>query len=102
MRKLASAAVGEGDFIPARAALEKGPIVAIIGRTGLGEDPRLAEAVAVFTRDLPDATILPVARRANIFGALDMGLGPDLLPGRVSAGSSSGARRDRAGLGPAA
>ena len=30
------------------------------------------------------ARIIPLARRGNIFGALDMGLAPDLLPGRVA------------------
>ncbi len=59
-------------------------MVAIVGRAGYAEDRRVAEAVAAFARELPDATIMPVARRANVFGALDMGLAPTLLPGRVS------------------
>ena len=33
---------------------------------------------------LPKATFLPALRRGNVFGALDMGLAPGLLPGRVS------------------
>ncbi len=66
------------------AALAEGPIVAIVGRTSDAEDPRLAEAVAAFARELPDATIMPLLRRGNIFGALDMGLAPTLLPGRRS------------------
>ncbi len=90
LRKLAAGAVGDGDFVAARAALDEGPVVAIVGRTGLGEDSRLAEAVAAFARDLPDARILPLARRANVYGALDMGLAPDLFPGRVSAASAQG------------
>ncbi|MDH3250070.1 MAG: NADH-quinone oxidoreductase subunit NuoG [Acidimicrobiia bacterium] len=75
---------GEGRFASARAALDAGPVVALIGRTGYTEDPKLAEAVAAFVRSLPDASILPLARRSNVFGALDMGLAPTLLPGRVS------------------
>ena len=94
LRKLSSSAVGDGDYVAARAALNEGPVVAIVGQTGLGEDPRLAEAVAAFARDLPEATLLPVARRANIFGALDMGLAPDLLPGRVSTSNEA----ERAGI----
>jgi predicted molibdopterin-dependent oxidoreductase YjgC len=39
---------------------------------------------------LSDATLLPLLKRANVFGALDMGLAPTLLPGRVSIGSESG------------
>jgi NADH-quinone oxidoreductase subunit G len=79
---------GNGDYAEARAALSEGPIVALAGRTGLGEDPRLAEAVAAFVRDLPDGKVLPLARRANVIGALDMGLAPTLLPGRVSESSA--------------
>ena len=45
---LARLSDGEGDAAAARAALEQGPLVAIVGRTGLAEDPGLAEAVAAF------------------------------------------------------
>jgi NADH-quinone oxidoreductase subunit G len=76
-------------FKAARAALKEGPVVALVGRTGLAEDPRLAESVAAFADDLPDATVLPLIRRGNVFGALDMGLAPGLLPGRASAASAS-------------
>jgi len=77
---------GRGDLAGARAALERGPVVAVVGRTGLAESPGLAEAVAAFACGLPEAKVLPVARRSNIYGALDMGLAPNLLPGRVVAG----------------
>ncbi len=90
LRKLAAGAVGDGDFVAARAALDEGPVVAIVGRTGLAEDPRLAEAVAAFARDLPGAKVLPVTRRANVYGALDMGIDPELLPGRVSVSNEAG------------
>ncbi len=75
---------GEGRYADARAALDAGPVVALIGRSGYTEDPKLAEAVAAFVRTLPDVSILPLARRSNVFGALDMGLAPTLLPGRVT------------------
>lgn len=75
---------GDDRFADARAALDSGPVVALIGRTGNTEDPKLAEAIAAFVRTLPEATLLPLARRSNIFGALDMGLAPTLLPGRAS------------------
>ncbi|MBN2113861.1 MAG: molybdopterin-dependent oxidoreductase, partial [Acidimicrobiia bacterium] len=74
---------GEGEAAAARAALEQGPLVAVVGRTGLTEDPALAEAVAAFAEGFPGAKVLPVTRRANLYGALDMGVAPDLLPGRV-------------------
>jgi NADH-quinone oxidoreductase subunit G len=75
--------VGTGPYQTVRAVLDQGPVVALVGRTGYAEDPRLAEAVAAFARTLPDATVLPLARRSNVFGALDMGLAPSLLPGRA-------------------
>ena len=81
LRKLMGA---QGGLAAARAALDQGPVVAIVGRTGGAEDPRLAEAVAAFAAGLPEATILPLVRRSNVYGALDMGLSPRLLPGRVS------------------
>ncbi len=86
---LAALSSGEGEFAAARSALSEGPVVAIVGRTGLAEDPALAESVAAFARDLPGATVLPLARRANTYGALDMGVAPDLLPGRVSTSSGT-------------
>ncbi len=73
-----------GDYTAAAAAVAEGPVVALVGRTGYGEDPRLPEAVAAWIRTFPGASILPLARRANVYGALDMGLAPNLLPGRVS------------------
>ncbi len=84
---LAALRAGEGECGAARDALGAGPVVALVGRTGYAEDPRLAEAVAAFVRTLDDAVVLPLARRSNVFGALDMGLAPNLLPGRVSVSS---------------
>ena len=74
---------GEGEMRAARTALDEGPLVALVGRPGLAEDARLAESVAAFARGL-GASILPLVHRANTFGALDMGVAPGLLPGRVA------------------
>ena len=86
LRKLAA---GGGDLASARAALDEGPLVVIVGRTSPAEDQRLAEGVAAFATGLvaggsAEVRILPVERRANVYGALDMGLSPRLLPGRVA------------------
>ncbi|MFQ5966844.1 MAG: NADH-quinone oxidoreductase subunit NuoG [Acidimicrobiia bacterium] len=81
---LAKLAVGQGEFADARAALAEGGVVALVGRTGLTEDRRLAESVAAFARDDLGARIMPLVRRSNTYGALDMGLAPTLLPGRAS------------------
>ena len=81
---------GDGDLAAVREALDDGPVVALVGRAGLVEDPRLAEAVAAVIRELPEGAVLPLARRGNVFGALDMGVAPTLLPGRVSLANEEG------------
>jgi predicted molibdopterin-dependent oxidoreductase YjgC len=63
-------------------------VVGLVGLASLTDDPRLAEGVAAWLRS-KGARILPLARRPNTFGALDMGVAPDLLPGRVSVTSES-------------
>jgi NADH-quinone oxidoreductase subunit G len=65
-------------------SLRKGPVVALVGRSSITENPMLSEAVASFARTLPEAKLMPLLSRANVFGALDMGLAPTLLPGRAS------------------
>lgn len=86
VRKLVAGA-GYEDVL---ATLSNGPVVTLFGRTSLTEDHRLAESVAAFGRSLDDATLLPLLTRSNVFGALDMGLAPTLLPGRVSATDEAG------------
>ncbi len=83
-------AAGDGEHADARRSLNEGPVVALVGRAGLAEDPDLAEAVAAFALDLPDAKIMPLMRRGNVFGALDMGVAPTLLPGRVAIDDEAG------------
>jgi NADH-quinone oxidoreductase subunit G len=60
-------------------------VVAVVGMTGYTDGPQLAESVAAMVRQKAlAATILPLAARSNTYGALDMGLAPDLLPGRIN------------------
>ena len=60
-------------------------VVIVLGRPSYAESGDVvAEAARVLAQALPKATFLPALRRGNIFGALDMGLAPGLLPGRVS------------------
>ncbi|MEA3502678.1 MAG: NADH-quinone oxidoreductase subunit NuoG, partial [Actinomycetota bacterium] len=87
LRKLAA---GEGEYAEARRVLGEGPVLALVGRAGLAEDLNLAEAVAAFALDLPDAKIMPLLRRGNVYGALDMGVTPALLPGRVAIDDHAG------------
>ena len=66
-------------------------VVFIVGRANLAEDARVIErAVRVLAERFPAATFLPALRRANVMGALDMGLGPRLRPGRGYAAHEAG------------
>ncbi|HUI02009.1 MAG TPA: NADH-quinone oxidoreductase subunit NuoG [Acidimicrobiales bacterium] len=59
-------------------------LVVVIGRPSLAEDGRLvAAAAAAMAEAWPAARFLPALRRGNVMGALDMGLAPGVLPGRV-------------------
>ena len=73
----------------ARAVLSAHPggegVVIVAGRPSYAESGEVAaEAVRALAAALPKATFLPALRRGNVFGALDMGLAPGILPGRVS------------------
>jgi NADH-quinone oxidoreductase subunit G len=60
-------------------------IVFVVGNANLAEAPiYLEESLKLIAAKLPKAKFLPALRRGNIFGALDMGLGPNLLPGRIN------------------
>jgi NADH-quinone oxidoreductase subunit G len=80
----------DADLDDVRRALTDGPVVSIVGRTGLAEPPGLATEVAAFAAGLPDARVLPVTRRGNVYGAVDMGVTPGLLPGRVPVDDEDG------------
>ncbi len=82
-------ALGEGALEAAHTVLEAHPggegVVIVAGRPSYAEAGEVAaEAVRALAAALPQATFLPALRRGNVFGALDMGLAPGLLPGRVT------------------
>ena len=55
----------------------------LLGRTSLAETSSIVEEGAIKLQEyLPKASFLPLLRRGNINGAIDMGLSPGLLPGR--------------------
>ena len=60
-------------------------LTVVLGRASVAEsvDTVLAAATEIL-RSAPDATFLSALRRANVHGAIDMGLAPGLLPGRVA------------------
>jgi NADH-quinone oxidoreductase subunit G len=60
-------------------------VVVVLGRPSLAESAEpIAAAAAVLAGQVPGVGFLPVLRRGNVNGAIDMGLAPGLLPGRVS------------------
>ncbi len=62
-----------------------GPIVIAVGRQSLAESPEhVVDAVLSLRDALPEATFLPLLRRGNVMGALEQGLSPGLLPGRLT------------------
>jgi NADH-quinone oxidoreductase subunit G len=60
-------------------------VVVVLGRPSLAEGPEATAAAALaLARRWPGARFLSALRRGNVHGALDMGLAPGLLPGRVT------------------
>lgn len=69
----------------ARRLLERaGDVVVVAGRPSLTESAGSVAEALVSLAGLPGARFLPALRRANVHGALDMGLAPGVLPGRTS------------------
>jgi NADH-quinone oxidoreductase subunit G len=85
-------AVGEQELRTARELLGAarndagdGGIVVVLGRASLAESgATIASAAGILAAGLPGVKFLSALRRANVHGAIDMGLAPGLLPGRVS------------------
>jgi NADH-quinone oxidoreductase subunit G len=63
-------------------------VVIVLGRPSLAESgDTIASAAATLHAAMPGAKFLSALRRANVQGALDMGLAPGLVPGRVALAS---------------
>jgi NADH-quinone oxidoreductase subunit G len=81
---------GEGldpaEIAAARAALDgANDVVVVLGRPSLAESGvMISAAAAQLTSAMPKVRFLSALRRANIHGAMDMGLAPQLLPGRIA------------------
>ncbi len=63
--------------------------VVVLGRPSLGESADSVVEAAAALAALPGVTFLSALRRGNVHGALDAGLAPGLLPGRVGLESGS-------------
>ncbi len=84
------AAVSASDWDACVAALstvgdDGSGLVVVVGRGSVAESADVVTQAAVTLADAyPSTRFLPALRRGNVMGALDMGLSPGLLPGRVS------------------
>ena len=66
------------------ALADLGEVVVVLGRPSLAEPAGATVRAAAALRELPGgACFLSALRRGNVHGALDLGLAPGLLPGRV-------------------
>lgn len=75
----------QADLGRARALLEVGNVVCVLGRPSVAERAdSVVQAALRLRSQVPGMRFLSALRRANIHGALDMGLTPGMLPGRVS------------------
>jgi NADH-quinone oxidoreductase subunit G len=60
------------------------PVVVILGRPSLAESDDAVIAAAEALSAIEGVKFLSALRRSNVHGAIDLGLAPGLLPGRVS------------------
>lgn len=77
--------VSADELAAARSTLTAaGDVVVVFGRQSVADSGQgISDAVGLFAQH-SNARFLPVLRRSNVFGALDMGLAPGMLPGRVT------------------
>ncbi len=68
----------------AAALLARGPVTVVLGRANVADSGAgIVAAAAAIHAAHPEVRFLSALRRGNVHGALDMGLAPGLLPGRV-------------------
>ena len=81
-----SASLAEGHALLS-GAREKGgdhpSIIVVLGRPSLADSGAAVVEAASILAGLPGVSFLSALRRSNVHGALDMGLAPGVLPGRV-------------------
>jgi NADH-quinone oxidoreductase subunit G len=79
-------ASGSGSIEKAVSALDgrDGDVVVVLGRQSLAESPESVVQAAAALAAVPGVKFLSALRRGNVRGALDLGLTPGFLPGRVT------------------
>jgi NADH-quinone oxidoreductase subunit G len=82
--------LSESDVQAAKALLGDGAgVVFVVGRANLAESADfITKACLTLAAGFPKATFLPALRRGNVRGAIDMGLTPGFLPGRVASATT--------------
>ena len=91
-----------GDHAAVKDLLGAGPLTVLLGRGSVAEAPEATLAAAAAIHDtFPEAKFLSGLRRGNVHGALDLGLTPGLLPGRVALADDAGWYADAWGQVPA-
>ena len=66
-------------------AAANGPVTVVLGRASIAESAAtIVDAAALLAEGLDGVRFLSAVRRANVHGAIDLGLAPGLLPGRVT------------------
>jgi len=78
-----------------------GPVVVVLGRTSLAESPAGVVRAAAALAEIPGVRFLSALRRGNVHGALDAGLAPGFLPGRVTLDAARDWYAERWGAVPA-
>jgi NADH-quinone oxidoreductase subunit G len=83
---LGGGAASDADVAEAAARLDgrSGDVVVVLGRSDVAESADATVRVAEALAGLPGAKFLVALRRGNVRGALDLGLAPGFLPGRVT------------------
>ena len=75
---------GTGAKQPSHTQAVRPAVVVLVGRPSLSEPAEQVAAAARVLADIPGVAFLPALRRGNVHGALDLGLAPGVLPGRVA------------------
>jgi NADH-quinone oxidoreductase subunit G len=75
---------GPGEALATATAGREGPVVVILGRASVAEPAAPTVHAAATLAGVPGVRFLSALRRANVHGALDLGLTPGFLPGRVT------------------
>jgi len=105
--KLASVLAGRSgqgqldDLLPLLEGRE-GPVVVILGRPSLAEPVTAVVHAASELAAIPNVRFLSALHRGNVHGALDLGLTPGFLPGRVGLAAGGAHVADHWGAVPAA